>query len=575
MSNAKSLKLMVHVTVQPLDLTIECRREETLRDALHRHSIHVESPCNGQGSCGSCRVWVLDPGAVRQTPHESISEAEAREGCRLSCQLKPERDMTVRLPMNFLRDARRFREEQNILEGEIAPTSRLVSAVKLRSTENGPEMAYDNLVERTALRDWKRGYEPKGLALDLGTTTLVVTLVSLQTGRVLATASRLNPQIRFGHDVMTRIQHGSTREGLGELSAAIREGVGELVDEVCQDSDSVPAEILDAVAGGNTTMLQLIAGMDPAALGQIPFTVGIRSGISYPAHRFGLRANEAARVYVPPVLHAFIGSDISAGLLIHSNFFDDTKTVLFVDVGTNGEIALNVRGRRLACSAAAGPAFEGMGISCGMRASIGAVESVAIKGSEVAISTVGHAPVRGICGSGIVDLVAVLLRLKVLDATGRFSNPLPQDLSEGVRSRIEERHGETVFSLDGEAAFTQRDIRQVQLAKGAIRAGIEVLLSEAGSSVEELDSIVIAGGFGFFLNPENLEIIGLIPSGTKDRVKFAGNACRSGCVWLLTDISYRRFLEENMERIEHVSIAQSASFMDVYVQSMEFREHGE
>jgi uncharacterized 2Fe-2S/4Fe-4S cluster protein (DUF4445 family) len=561
---------MPKIKIQPIDICIQSHPGESLRDALQRNGIELESPCNGKGICGSCRVWVLEPW-VEETPHENISEAEAKAGCRLSCSLMVDQDLVIRLPMDFVQNGKRLRESQNILEGDLAPTTRLVSAVKIMNREDRILLRYDNLPEYAALHGWQKSFQPKGLAIDLGTTTIVVTLVSLKTGRELATASRLNPQIKFGHDVMTRIQHGSSSQGLQELAGTIQAGINELIHEVCTDSSSQPEEILDVVLGGNTTMLQLIAGLDPAPLGQIPFQVDLDSGTSYPVGSMGLQTNPAARVYVPPVLHAFIGTDISAGLLVHGEFFQDEKTVLFVDVGTNGEIALNAKGRRLACSTAAGPAFEGMGISCSMRASIGAVEAVHFDQEQgLKLSTVGDAPVKGICGSGLVDLLAVLLRSGVLDSTGRFKNPPPQDLPGSILSRLQDQAGEPCFVLGQDAAFTQRDVRQVQLAKGAVRAGIDILLQEAGCAVQDLDSIYIAGGFGFFLDAQNLETIGLLPAGSRDKVVFAGNSCRSGCVWLLTDISYRRFLEENTQNIEHISIAQSPKFMELYAESMEF-----
>ncbi len=560
---------MTRIKVQPINTEVESHPGQNLRDALQQNGINLESPCNGKGICGGCRVWITDPW-IEPTAHDSISETEARQGCRLSCMIQPDQDMTVRLPMDFAQDGKRLRESQNILEGDLAPTARLVSAIKITAHQGQFFMRYDNLPEYTELSDWSWVHEAKGLAIDLGTTTIVVTLLSLRNGKELATASRLNPQIKFGHDVLTRIQHGSTAEGLQELACSVQEGINELIEEVCADSGSKTSEILDVVLGGNTTMLQIIAGIDPAPLGQIPFPVNLESGTSYPVHDLGLQANPAARVYVPPVIHAFIGSDISAGLLVHGDFFQSDQNILFVDVGTNGEIALNAGGRRLACSAAAGPAFEGMGLSCGMRATIGAVEAVNCIEQDLQISTVGNVPARGVCGSGLVDLVSALLYLGILDRTGKFKTTTPEDLPPAIRARIQDREGQACFALSSRAAFTQHDVRQVQLAKGAIRAGQEILLQEAGITAKDLHSIYIAGGFGYFLNPRNLEHIGLVPENCQDKIIFTGNACRSGCVWLLTDISYRRFLEESLRDIEHISIAESLEFMELYAQSMEF-----
>jgi uncharacterized 2Fe-2S/4Fe-4S cluster protein (DUF4445 family) len=332
---------------------------------------------------------------------------------------------------------------------------------------------------------------------------------------------------------------------------------------------------LDVTIGGNTTMLQLLASIDPSPLGHVPFTVGIEGGISYPVRQFGLKVNPAARVYIPPVVHAFIGTDISAGLLMSEGFFEDDESLLYIDIGTNGEMGLNCFGSRVMTSTAAGPAFEGMGLSSGMRASVGAIEEVSTNGSSLEIKTIGDAPVKGICGSGLIDLIASLLRLKVISPNGRMRHESEKEgLSPLVASRLEDVQGQSAFKLGEGVYLTQKDIRQVQLAKGAIRAAIDILLQETHCTAETLNKIVIAGGFGFSLNPQNLESLGVIPPGTQDKVRFAGNTSRSGCAWLLTDLSYRRFLEQRMQGLEHIPIAQKPEFMDRYIESMDFPNLG-
>lgn len=562
---------MPNLTIKPLGEVFETRPGESIRETLQRNGVSIESPCDGQGICGRCGVWIESPDNVPETPHENISQEQSRQGLRLSCQVIPEQDMTILLPFDFSRDAKRMRQSQRIVEGERLSWSRVVSAVKIMEDDQGKWIFYDGLEQKQPLQVWSKTYTPKGIAIDLGTTTLVVALLSLKTGEELATASSLNPQIRYGHDVMTRIQHGSTTKGLKELSEVVRQSLNDLINQVCTDSSSDEYEIVDLTIGGNTTMLQLLASIDPSPLGQVPFTINIQGGTTYPVDQFGLKVNPAARVYIPPIVHAFIGTDISAGLLMSEGFFEDQESLLYIDIGTNGEMGLNFYGNRVMTSTAAGPAFEGMGLSSGMRASVGAIEEVSTDGKNLKITTIGNAPIKGVCGSGLIDLIASLLRLEVIEPNGRLRHQNEQSgLPSSVASRLEDVNGQSSFKLAEGVYLTQKDIRQIQLAKGAIRAAIDILIKETDSTAEELGKIVIAGGFGFSLNPHNLESLGVIPPGTGDKVRFAGNTSRSGCAWLLTDISYRRFLEQRMRGLEHISIAQKPEFMDRYVESMEF-----
>lgn len=580
---------MVQIRIIPGNFSIRTRKGETVRDALYRAGIELETPCNGEGLCGKCLIRVESPEHVPETPHKEIDEEQARQGIRLACRLVAQGDMTIRLLSAYCRD------EHRILEGDrdpafwetgagdtgahrfrkhlpsSGPGGENAPAVKLVFREEECWLSYEGSPPEK-LVPWQKRAHPKGLAIDLGTTTLVVSLIDLATGRELATTSSLNPQIRYGHDVVRRIQKGSTPEGLAELAQCVREGLNRLIGEACDDSGADVEEILDVVIGGNTTMLQLAASVDPAPLGCVPFTVGLESGRAYPASRFGLNVHPAARVYVPPIVHAYVGADISAGLLVSRRFFSPDGVMLFVDIGTNGEMGLSAGDIYLMTSTAAGPAFEGMGISAGMRARIGAVEAVKTDGYDVMeIRTIGDAPPEGICGSGIIDLTAALLRLGVMDATGRMRRPgQADDLPDAVASRITQVNDIPAFHLGKDVYFTQEDVRQVQLAKSAIRAAVEILLQEAGLDSSSLERIVLAGGFGYSLRPENLEIIGLLPPGTADKVYFAGNTSRIGCVRMLSNVGYRRFLEEKMVGVRHVSIETRPDFMERYVACMEF-----
>lgn len=581
---------MATIKIHPLDVTVHARPGETVRDALFRAGVELDTPCNGDGICGKCLICVESPANIRPTPHNEITDDQMAGGIRLACQLVVHTDMTIRLLSDYAR------AEYRILEGEQDPSFfewtsgddaenagrdksaestaglPLKPAVEVYSNQGKLHCRYEDGTE-SPLPAFRPGTSAKGLAIDLGTTTLVVSLISLKTGRDLATTSSLNPQGRFGHDVIRRIQHGSTPEGLKELSDIVREGVNRLVEQACEDSKISPDEILDVVIGGNTTMVQLAAGIDPEPLGRVPFTVGMESGRAFSVEQFGIQVHPAARVYVPPILHAYVGADISAGLVVSPHFFDPKKVMLFVDIGTNGEMGLSANGRFLMTSTAAGPAFEGMGISAGMRARIGAIEAVTTDGDTLTLHTIGNVAPEGICGSGIIDMTAVLYQTGIIDASGRMRKPsetegLPASLSDA----LEDRDGIPALRLGDGVYFTQEDVRQVQLAKSAIRAAIDILMDEAGVTGDQLEQMIIAGGFGYSLRAQNLEAIGLIPEGCARKVYFAGNTSRLGCVRMIKNTDQRRFLESRMGRVEHVTIESRPDFMEKYVEEMEFPE---
>lgn len=553
---------MAWLVVAPSGRRVPLASGASVLTALRRAGIELESPCGGEGRCGACRVRVEDPGDVQETPHRRLSPPEVREGWRLACMLVPKRDLTIHLPADALLDAR-------ILEGERLSAAHLAPAARLVLRNGAATLSYGREAP-VALPAWRGGAAPLGLAVDIGTTTLVVSLLDLSAGRELATASALNPQAAFGHDVLSRIQKGSTPQGLDALAAAVRGALNRLIRESCDEAGAQATDVVDAVLGANTTMLQLAGGIDPAPLGRVPFRVGISGGRSYPATRFGLDLNPAARVYVPPVAYAFVGSDISAGLLA-CRFFEREGPMLFVDIGTNGELALSAGGRWLVTSAAAGPAFEGMGISQGMRAAPGAVEAVHTDGETLDVRVIGDAPARGLCGSGLIDAVAALLRLGALEPSGRLRRPAEADrVAPGARERLAERDGKPVFRLADGVYLTQLDVRQLQLAKGALRTAVDLLLAEAGVRPEDLREVVLAGAFGYHLRPESLEAIGLLPRGLADRVTFAGNTSRLGAGLLLLDASLRGVLEARMAQTRHLALPESRAFQDAFVGNIGF-----
>lgn len=552
---------MLVLKILPMNKTVKVRRGTTLLDALSQSNIQLFTPCDGRGLCGKCKVIVSGQTHLEERDYDTLTQDEFEEGYRLACRLIIREDLHIRLVGDYSQDIR-------ILEGERISATVLKSCVRIEQTEDRYWLRYGDLDQRDPLPKWGPECSPKGLAVDIGTTTLVVTLMDLRSGTELGTASALNPQTRFGHDVLTRIQKASKLEGLYELQECISTSLNRLIMQVSTEFGSHPQEILDVVIGGNTAMLQIAAGIDPSSLGQVPFTVSIDSGRTYPAGQFGLELNSLAHAYVPPVTHAFVGSDISAGLL-STGFFEQAEPCLFLDIGTNGELAVNAGGKWMVTSTAAGPAFEGMGISQGIQSAAGAIEMVHTDAEQLHVRTIDNAPAIGICGSGIIDTLACLIELGGVDDSGRMvqpteMKPLPKLLTE----RLTQRNGSPAFKLSDDIYFTQKDVRQVQLAKSAIQTGMQMLLEASGVQLDQLKKIVIAGAFGYHLRRQSMEIIGIIPKGFSGEVVFAGNTCRTGCAMMLVDATLRRTLEHWMHRVTYLSIAQKPAFQKLFIRNL-------
>lgn len=550
---------MPSLTILPIDKKIDAAPGAMLLDALRETGIEIPAPCNGKQLCGKCKVRIY-PAPPLETLNGHLTKEEVKGGIRLACQTAVREDMQVTLPDDYSQNMR-------ILAGEGMGKARSAPAVKVTEIRGKSFLVYRSR-QPTPLNAWRPGFSPKGLAVDLGTTTLAASLIDLRTGGDLATATTVNPQVRFGHDVMTRIHYGSTGDGLVKLTALISEGLNALVERMCNEAGAHPHEIVDAVIGGNTTMLQIAAGIDPAPLGVAPFTVGIRSGQTYPAAQFRLALNPQACVYIPPVIQAFVGSDISAGLL-KTNFFNQKGPLLFIDIGTNGEMALIADSRRIVTSTAAGPAFEGMGVSCGMPAISGAIEIVWTDGEYLGIRTIDDAPPQGLCGSGIMDVMAGLIRLGAVEPGGRLKNPFKDKVRRNPFSdRYEILERTAAVKLADNVYFTQKDIRQFQLAKSAIRTGVDLLLAAGGATHEQLKKIIIAGAFGYNLRTESLRQVGVIPAEFDGEIEFAGNTSLTGCARMLADAETRDVLQDQMHSVTHLSIAKSPDFQTRFLKNI-------
>jgi uncharacterized 2Fe-2S/4Fe-4S cluster protein (DUF4445 family) len=407
-----------------------------------------------------------------------------------------------------------------------------------------------------------------GLVVDVGTTTLVAALVDLASGRELASASALNPQSLHAQDVLSRIRFAADHDGLALLQRDLITELNRLVREVSTKAGIDCEQIYEAVFSGNTCMLHLAAGVDPAPLGKHPFIPTLTGNSHLAASALGLAIAPSGLVYLPPVISAYVGADISAGILA-AGLAELPGVTLFIDIGTNGELALAVNGRLTASATAAGPAFEGMNISCGMRAAVGAVERVTIGTTgELDIAVIGAGEPSGICGSGLMDLVAELVEHGIIGKNGRFGTPA--GLAAPLAARLDGEGSKAAFRINDTVALTQKDVRQVQLAKGAIRAGIEMLLREEGLKPEHLDRVYIAGSFGYHLREQSLTTLGLLPPEAAGKVAFLGNTSRSGGEMLLVDHRLRGGLKTLVDQVSVVDLAGNPAFERVFMEAMGF-----
>jgi len=418
------------------------------------------------------------------------------------------------------------------------------------------------------------------VALDIGTTTLVATLLHLGTGNEKAIASRLNPQTQFGDDVLARILHSRQNpNGLRQLHKSITTAVDEMIAELCQQAGIARDRIYELTFAGNTTMQQLLCGVDSSSLGEVPFVPTSQRGLVFQASEIGLHIHPHGIACVLPVIGGFVGGDTVAGILA-TGLVDATSPTLFVDIGTNGEIVMMANGKLSAASTAAGPAFEGARISCGMRGSTGAIEKVTFD-NHLRINVIGNVAPIGLCGSVLIDVAAELLRHRILTCQGRLLAPdqLPKNVPADLVRRLIIDEQQVAFILasaeetgNGQPIIlTQHDLRELQLAVGAIRAGIIILLRRAGLKPEDLHRVLIGGGFGNFIRRSNAQRIGLLPSQIEhSRIRYMGNTSLAGARLVALSNRARTMAEELAIRTEHIDLSTDIDFHNTFAEAMIF-----
>jgi len=590
----------------------------TVFDAASWNGIAIDSTCGGHGTCKKCRVRI-ENGGVPASPLDvrAFSPHELEEGWRLACKAQAVTDLLVEVPPLVTRPKaatvgvgrqvilhpalqKRYVElEEPSLQDQRSDFQRLQDAIddlELR-VDAGMLRRLPGVLRESAFRvtavvvdelliDVEPGDTTErmhAIAFDLGTTTVVATLLDTATGTPLAVRSMLNKHQPFGADVISRISatmlDPATLDRLRALAGATLQ---ELALEVCEVAGVQPSEVYEVALAGNATMTALALGIDPQPLGVAPFIMASPSYPEMPAGELGLELHPRAQATVFPALGAYVGGDVVAGLLA-TGMTRDRRLRLFIDVGTNCEVALGSADGVVCTAAPAGPAFEAAQIACGMRAAEGAIEVVRLSEDGVELGVIGDVEPAGLCGSGLVDAAAELVRVGLLDRSGRFvPHEHAERLSPELASRLTARpDGTRVFVLhrgdvnegaEGAVYLSQRDIRELQFAKAAIATGWRLLVEDLGIAEEEIQQVLLAGSFGSYLSPASAVRIGLVPKLALPRIVSAGTVAGEGAKMALLSLQERHAAETMLGEVRYIELSDRADFNERFVEELAFPE---
>jgi len=589
-----------NISFQPDNVSITIPEAEhiTIMEAAQRSGIILESACGGKGTCGKCLVAVsgvsqpvracqyyIDRDLVVTIPQTSrfFVQKILQEGIKGTAQVEPmvgKRYLQLSPPtVDDLRsDAQRL--------SDAAPTGTVIDWRLLRQL---PLVLRESDFKVTAVYHDRRIFALEGadttdklfgVGVDIGTTTVVASLVNLITGQTTAVSSDTNPQTAFGDDVISRIEYSRANpKGLQKLHRCIVDCLNGLIKELCTTSGVDYQNIYELTAAGNTTMQHLLLRLPVEQIAQAPYVAAVSTAVNLTADALGINIHPRGNIYVMPGIAAHVGGDTVAVALATAMRYSDGYNIV-LDIGTNGEIVLGNKDRLFACSTAAGPAFEGARIRHGMRGCEGAIEHVRITADEIITSVIGGGPAAGICGSGLVDIIAELLDIGLIDPSGRLGGPDVRlsDLSPDTSARLIQVDNAPAFMLvpasqsrrSQAIVLTQGDIRQVQLATAAIRAGFKILRQKLGIKLEDINRLYLAGAFGNYIHPASARRMGLLPNLPLEKIQFVGNAASTGAKEVLLSRLARRHGEELAREIEYVELAGRSEFQEIFSDSLFF-----
>jgi len=608
----------VTLRFEPSGTSVRVPPGVTVFDAASWNGIAIDSTCGGHGTCKKCRIRIED-GDVPASPLDAraFTPQELEAGWRLACRAQAAANLEIEVPplvtrpkaatvgvgrQVILRPAlqKRYVElDEPTLQDQRSDFRRLQDAIDDLELHAGPGVLRrlprvlreaDFRVTAVVVDDLLIDVEPgdttgrlHALAFDLGTTTVVATLIDVGTGTPVAVASMLNKQQPFGADVISRISATMLDEAaLPRLTGLAAQTLQELADDVCEQAGIEPAQVYEVALAGNATMTSIALGVDPAPLGVAPFILAAQSYPEMPAAELGLELNPNAQATIFPALGAYVGGDIVAGMLA-TGMTRDRRLRLLIDVGTNCEVVLGSADGVVCTAAPAGPAFEAAQIACGMRAAEGAIEVVRLRDGAVELDVIGNAEPAGICGSGLVDAAAELIRVGLLDKSGRF---VPEEEAERIEPQLASRltaraDGTRIFVLswaagegdvDGAVYLSQRDVRELQFAKAAIATGWRLLVEDLGIAERDIQQVLLAGSFGSYLSPSSAIRIGLVPKLALPRIVAAGNVAGEGAKMALLSLQERHAAAAILDDVRYVELSDRPDFNDRFVEQLAFPE---
>ena len=606
--NVKSFQ----IDFEPIGRRGKCSVGKTLLECAQQLGVGLINICGGRGSCTGCKIQLVDGSCSTLTSieREKLALQELQQGYRLACQAYPTSDCKLRVHAESMSSPQRTQVNGKDVAVELDPSTTAyhlqLLAPSLADLQSDSERVLESLSRQhqiqchaidlavlreasSQLRSWNWesiavvrheeiiaicsvGSRQLGLAVDLGTTKIAAYLIDLSDGRTLTAKGIMNPQISFGEDVITRISYSmESAKNRFIMHESVIDAINKLAGNLCLEIDASPMEIDEAVIVGNTAMHHLLLGLSVEQLARVPFVPALRQAIDTKARDVGLCFAPGSYIHLLPNIAGFVGADHVAMLLA----IDLRKAVgisLAIDVGTNTEICLAVEGNLTSVSCASGPAFEGGHIKDGMRAASGAIERIQIKNGEVLYQTVDGVPPIGVCGSGIIDALAQLYLNGILDENGRMKDdcPLVRNVNgqrEFVIVSEEERSGAAAITI------TQQDIRELQMAKAAIQVGIRALLESSGHSLEDINTIVIAGAFGSYIDVANAIAIGMLPSLPLDRFQQVGNAAGMGAKLALLSLKKRAEAQAIAYQASYIELATTPNFMENFITATYLKEH--
>ncbi|NLM06331.1 MAG: DUF4445 domain-containing protein [Tissierellia bacterium] len=570
------------IKIRDLDREIEYSKGQSLLEALRSHGIKLESPCGGKGTCGKCKLFNVTKGkevlACKTFPEENI-EIELKK------EAHDHRILTTGATRRFEFNPPVEKKKFNIRETDIGEQATVIDRIKealdinevpiellkyiSRKTNEYTGVFYDE--ELIGIERGDTSEYIYGLAVDIGTTTIVMSLVDLLTGRVLESVSDINGQKDFGFDVLTRITYLIENEnGIEELQDVLVCQLNGMIDELLDKTKINRKLIYDVVISANSTMMHTLLGLDSSFIGISPYAPIFTESFTIEARNIGIRLDNA-RLYGIPAVSSFIGADIVSGIYV-SSMAESDGNILFIDIGTNGEIVLLANGEFLSCSCAAGPALEGMNISIGMRAAEGAIENIRIGEEKVLTEVIGGREGKGICGSGILSAMNELVRTGIVERGGAFVKVA--DIEEGDfrlnHIGLDGKKRNFIVQKEPRLLLTQSDIRQIQLAKGAILSGFYALLNKAHLSMGELDKIIIAGQFGSHLSTESLVGSGILPLEVEDKIEYVGNSSLSGAMIALLSKKTRDEMKALRKKVNYLELSATDDYERLFARCLRF-----